>query len=61
MQKIASLGKWRYIGPQPKGKTEIPAKSSRCGSPVPIGGLIVFHGDDDRTAVLRERQSCSDH
>jgi hypothetical protein len=26
MQKIASGGKWRYIGSQPKGKTEIPAQ-----------------------------------
>jgi hypothetical protein len=24
-RKIASGGKWRYIGSQPKGKTEIPA------------------------------------
>jgi hypothetical protein len=34
-QKIASVDKCRYIGPQPKGKTEIPAKSSCSGSPVP--------------------------
>jgi hypothetical protein len=27
-KKIASGGKWEYIGSQPKGKTEIPANPS---------------------------------
>ena len=32
-KKIASGGKWGYIGSQPNGKTKIPVESVRCFSP----------------------------
>jgi hypothetical protein len=52
MQKIASGGKWRYIGSQPKGKTEIPAqiesfeirwKSPICASLNAAAVLLLSH------------------